>query len=58
VSRAKSGQGEWKPELASQSEQSVQAEKNDMSVEEMQKMGEKKAQEGKEPSGSSSSGKA
>jgi hypothetical protein len=36
----------------------VQAEKQGMSMEEMQKMGEKKANEGKEPSGSSSSGKA
>ena len=48
------GQGEWKPELASQSEQGIQAEKHDMSMEEMQKMGSQKAQEGKQPAGSSS----
>ncbi|ETN42056.1 uncharacterized protein HMPREF1541_03995, partial [Cyphellophora europaea CBS 101466] len=58
VSRARSGKGEWKPELASSSEQAIQGEKNNMSMDEMQKMGEKKAEEGKTPSGSSSSHKA
>lgn len=58
VARAQAGKGEWKPELASQSEQAVQQENNDMTIEEMQKMGEKKAEEGKRPSGSSSSDKA
>ena len=58
VSRAKSGQGEWKPELASQSEQDIHGDKSGMTMEEMQKLGEKKAQEGKRPSGSSSSDKA
>lgn len=53
VSKAQSGQGEWKPELASQSEQIMQGEKSNMSMKEMQKMGEKKAEEGKKPSGSS-----
>lgn len=57
VQKAKKGDAEWKPELASSSEQAVAGEKTDMSMEEMQKMGEKKAEEGKTPSGSSSSGK-
>ncbi|KAK5078054.1 hypothetical protein LTS08_003105 [Lithohypha guttulata] len=55
IDRAKSGKGEWKPELASQSEQVVNGDKHNMSMEEMTKMGEQKAEEGKKPSGSSSS---
>ena len=55
ISKAKNGNGEWKPELASQSEQIAQSEKNDMSMEEMQKMGKQKAEEGKTPAGSESS---
>jgi hypothetical protein len=58
VGKAKSGNGEWKPELASQSEQVAQHENNDMSMKEMQKMGADKADEGKRPSGSESSKKA
>lgn len=57
VQKAKKGDAEWKPELASSSEQAVAGDKHDMSMDEMQKMGEKKAEEGKTPSGSSSSGK-
>ncbi|KAJ9650814.1 hypothetical protein H2198_009881 [Neophaeococcomyces mojaviensis] len=55
VNRAKSGKGEWKPELASQSEQIVSGDRDDMSMDEMQKLGEKKAEEGKAPAGSESS---
>lgn len=55
VQKAKKGDAEWKPELASSSEQAVASEKNDMSMEEMQKMGKDKAEQGKSPSGSSSS---
>ena len=55
VNKAKSGEGEWKPELASSSEQIAKAEKNDMSMDEMQKMGSKKAEQDKTPAGSSSS---
>ncbi|KPI35143.1 uncharacterized protein AB675_1353 [Cyphellophora attinorum] len=58
VGKAKSGEGEWKPELASQSEQVAQHENNDMSMKEMQDMGAKKAEDGKRPSGSESSKKA
>lgn len=54
VQKAKKGDPEWKPELASNSEQAVKADDHDMSVEEMQKHGAKKAEEGKQPSGSSS----
>lgn len=57
VDKAKSGKGEWKPELASSSEQAVSGDKNNMSMEEMQKLGEKQAEQGKTPSGSSSSDK-
>ena len=57
MNKAKSGKGEWKPELASASEQAVSGDKNNMSMDEMQKLGEQKAQEGKTPSGSSSSDK-
>lgn len=53
VQKAKDGAGEWKPELASSSEQIAAADKHDMSMEEMQKQGAKKAEEGKNPSGSS-----
>jgi hypothetical protein len=54
VQKAKEGNGEWKPELASNSEQAVKHDNHDMSMEEMQKHGAKKAEEGKQPSGSSS----
>jgi hypothetical protein len=40
----KGGKGDWKPELASDSEQSVAGEKSTLTMEEMQKMGEKKGQ--------------
>jgi hypothetical protein len=40
---------EWKPELASNSEQIVKYEKHNMSFEEMQAEAVKKSQEGKEP---------
>jgi hypothetical protein len=49
LSKAKEGRGEWRPELASQSEQSVRHDKHNMTVEEMQAESSKKAQEGKEP---------
>lgn len=55
VQKAKKGDAEWKPELASNSEQAVAGDKNNMSMEEMQKMGKEKAEKGKAPSGSSSS---
>ncbi|KIV93781.1 hypothetical protein PV10_04969 [Exophiala mesophila] len=55
VEKAKTGKGEWKPELASASEQAISGDKNDMTVEQMQKLGAKKSEEGKSPSGSSSS---
>ena len=38
IKKAKEGDGEWKPELASNSEQAVAGEKSDMSIEEMQKV--------------------
>ena len=44
LEKAKTGKGEWKPELASQSEQIAQAEKHDMTMEEMQKMGKEKGE--------------
>lgn len=50
----KGAKGEWKPELASNSEQAVKADRHEMSVEEMQKEGANKAEEGKQPRGSSS----
>jgi hypothetical protein len=40
---------EWKPELASNSEQIVRYEKHNMTLEEMQAEAAKKLQEGKEP---------
>ena len=54
VSKAKKGEGEWKPELASNSEQAVKADNHAMSMKEMQEQGAKKAESGKQPSGSSS----
>jgi hypothetical protein len=53
IQKAKKGDPEWKPELASNSEQAVKADDHDMSMEEMQKKGAQKAEEGKQPSGSS-----
>ncbi|KIW64399.1 hypothetical protein PV04_09334 [Phialophora macrospora] len=44
LDKAKTGRGEWKPELASQSEQITHASKNDMTMEEMQKMTKEKAE--------------
>jgi hypothetical protein len=49
LSKKKQGSGEWKPELASNSEQAVKHDKHDMSMEEMQAEGAKKAEEGKQP---------
>ncbi|KIX04322.1 uncharacterized protein Z518_05189 [Rhinocladiella mackenziei CBS 650.93] len=43
VEKAKTGKGEWKPELASQSEQAISGDKSDMTMEQMQKMGEQKS---------------
>lgn len=53
IQKAKKGDPEWKPELASNSEQAVKADNHDMSMEEMQKKGAHKAEEGKQPSRSS-----
>lgn len=50
ITKQKEGQGIWKTELASQSEQIVAGEKSDLSMEEMTKLGEQKAEEGKNPS--------
>lgn len=55
ISKAKNGNGEWKPELASASEQIAKGDNHNMSMEEMQKMGAQKAEKDKTPSGSSSS---
>ena len=44
LEKAKTGQGEWKPELASQSEQITHAGKHDMTMEELQKMGKDKGE--------------
>ena len=44
VDKAKTGKGEWKPELASQSEQISKSDKHDMTMEEMQKMGKEKGE--------------
>jgi len=49
VNKAKKGSGEWNPELASNSEQGVRADKHNMSMDEMQKQGSSKAEQGKEP---------
>ena len=45
MQKAKGGKGEWKEELASDSEETVAASKRDHSMEEMQKMAEKKGEE-------------
>jgi hypothetical protein len=45
LSEAKAGKGEWKPELASNSEQAVRYEGHNMSIEEMQKEAAQKAKE-------------
>lgn len=47
--KAKEGKGEWKAELASNSEQVVRHEGHNMSIEEMQKEAIQKAKEGKKP---------
>ncbi|KIW90740.1 uncharacterized protein Z519_08523 [Cladophialophora bantiana CBS 173.52] len=48
VEKAKTGRGEWKPELASQSEQATRGDKHNMTMEQMQKMAKEKGeQEGK-----------
>ena len=44
LSKAKTKDAEWKPELASNSEQGLKSDKHNMSMEEMQKMGEKKGE--------------
>jgi hypothetical protein len=44
IEKAKTGRGEWKPELASQSEQITKAEKHNMTMEEMQKMSKEKSE--------------
>jgi len=54
IEKSKTGKGEWKPELASNSEQAVKHDNHDMTMEEMQKHGEAKAKEGQQPAGSSS----
>ncbi|KIW33637.1 hypothetical protein, variant [Cladophialophora immunda] len=49
VEKAKTGRGEWKPELASQSEQATRGDKHNLTMEQMQKMAKEKGQqEGKE----------
>ncbi|OAP62959.1 hypothetical protein AYL99_02186 [Fonsecaea erecta] len=49
VEKAKTGRGEWKPELASQSEQATRGDKHNMTMEQMQKMTKEKAeQDGKQ----------
>jgi len=53
LNKQKSGKGEWKNELASQSEQVIAGDRSNMTMEEMQKLGEKKAEEGKNPSNTS-----
>ncbi|KAI9870439.1 MAG: hypothetical protein M1823_008743, partial [Watsoniomyces obsoletus] len=40
LKKQKEGNGQWKPELASDGEQVVAGEKSDMSMDEMKKMGE------------------
>jgi hypothetical protein len=47
--KAKEGKGEWKAELASNSEQVVRHGDHNMSIEEMQKEAIQKAKEGKNP---------
>jgi hypothetical protein len=55
VNKAKTGQGEWKPELGSNSEQAVRGDKHNMTMEQMQKLGQERANEDKNPGGSDSS---
>lgn len=50
VQKAKDGKGEWKEELASDSEETVAASKSDHSMEEMQKMGSQKGEKDNKPS--------
>merc|ERR1712058_51537 len=52
LKKAKTGQGEWKPELGSNSEQNVRGDKHNMTMEQMQKLGQQKANEDKNPGGS------
>ncbi|EXJ55820.1 hypothetical protein A1O7_08751 [Cladophialophora yegresii CBS 114405] len=47
LEKARTGRGEWKPELASQSEQITHAGKNEMTVEEMQNLTKQKAEKDK-----------
>jgi len=44
LEKAKTGKGEWKPELASQSEQITKADKHNMTMEELQKMSKDKGE--------------
>ncbi|EHY52932.1 hypothetical protein HRR83_009384 [Exophiala dermatitidis] len=55
VEKAKTGKGEWKPELASQTEQIIQGDRSNLTIEEMQKLGARKSEDDKSPAGSSSS---
>ncbi|EXJ94264.1 hypothetical protein A1O1_02657 [Capronia coronata CBS 617.96] len=55
VEKAKTGKGEWKPELASNSEQTVKSDKSDLTMEQMQKLGAQRSEEDKNPGGSDSS---
>ncbi|KIV86825.1 hypothetical protein PV11_02410 [Exophiala sideris] len=55
LDKAKTGQGEWKPELGSNSENAIAGDKHNMTMEEMQKLGEKRSEEDKNPGGSDSS---
>jgi len=48
LEKAKTGRGEWKPELASQSEQALQGDKDGVTMEQLQKMGEQKAKDKEE----------
>lgn len=43
LTKAKQGSGEWKTELASDSEQAIKHDKHNMSIEEMQAEGAKKS---------------
>ena len=47
VSKARRGQGEWKPELATTSEQDVRADRDGKSLQELEREGAGKAQEEK-----------
>jgi len=55
VEKAKTGKGEWKPELASSSEQALSGDKHNMTIEQLQKLGQTRSEEDKDPSGSDSS---